>query len=859
MLPCLPLSSRGPRRGVGPPCAAQGLPQPLAVLARGPRGFFFPPFFSPVLTTLAAALPEMPPASMDAQLAQKMQGQTQAMNAQLDASMAAKSQAMKADLAQDMAGKKQAMNAELDASMAAKTEAMNAQLDQWQRAQQPLKQEQPSMDDARQRRALAEQLAQQTSSNPEAWDAARSRHASEELAQRLALEQARMKRELEQRLEQQKKEMQAELARKLAEERARSPPFLTIPAPFNVDKQTASPFQVFEPPQVVVQVPTERVPMPAVPAVNPLVAKPVDAQLCRAFVRPKEKIDVGCKWHQKQPGAVPECASSHTPSSLMASVERCDPDLFSNLRQRIKQTLDGVANDCTWIVVNGESYARLFCDSKGMPVMVLPRRPHVSSPTHCAQLREVAPNGVIDVGCTWRDREMAPTCESRDTPKKSMYLLKECDRDVFENVFAMAVRHIRGERTPCAWSVTPVQSSLVSPTQVLVCPFTSDRMYAPPTAINATRCAQLVSEIPDAFIPVGCMWDREDKHSLPKCLSTRTPNHEMELLKKCDAQAFDNMVVRVRSTLMGVKTDCLWRSIGSQKTVLFCPARPAQVIALPERPVPHNRTMCVGLVEKGEVRTGCQLEKDKVWCESRDTPNHWMDALRHCDVHTWRLVRKLMRRVAEHKNPKPCKWAPANALGVRDMVCPLGLAHTTPATKVKAAADHASDPTQDELALFDADAKAPLKAEHKLRAGGAVADDEPHATSIKDEHHDDEHHDAEHHDAEHHDDEHHDEHGTAGEEDHHEHHDDHEHHEDEHHDGRWMPTMAHIERHHDESGQLSLHEMSQHSQDLPYASVDAKHHELDGDVSTVNGHHMSLQEMEQHTADLAHAADSLEA
>ncbi len=44
---------------------------------------------------------------------------------------------------------------------------------------------------------------------------------------------------------------------------------------------------------------------------------------------------------------------------------------------------------------------------------------------------------------------MGPVCYSRLTPKGAMNWLKLCDRDAFENVFALGMRHVRGNKTDC--------------------------------------------------------------------------------------------------------------------------------------------------------------------------------------------------------------------------------------------------------------------------------------------------------------------------------------------------------------------------------------------------------------------------
>jgi hypothetical protein len=39
--------------------------------------------------------------------------------------------------------------------------------------------------------------------------------------------------------------------------------------------------------------------------------------------------------------------------------------------------------------------------------------------------------------CAWHDKELSPRCNSRVTPRGPMAVLKECDRNAYENVFAM--------------------------------------------------------------------------------------------------------------------------------------------------------------------------------------------------------------------------------------------------------------------------------------------------------------------------------------------------------------------------------------------------------------------------------------
>ncbi len=73
--------------------------------------------------------------------------------------------------------------------------------------------------------------------------------------------------------------------------------------------------------------------MPARPAVKPLLdTVPGEKELCNAFKTPQEKIDVGCTWHQHEPGSRPVCVSSHTPTSVMGQVLECDPVLANNLK-----------------------------------------------------------------------------------------------------------------------------------------------------------------------------------------------------------------------------------------------------------------------------------------------------------------------------------------------------------------------------------------------------------------------------------------------------------------------------------------------------------------------------------------------
>jgi hypothetical protein len=116
----------------------------------------------------------------------------------------------------------------------------------------------------------------------------------------------------------------------------------------------------------------------------------------------------------QEPGALPRCKSEYTPSSIMGQVQRCNPQLFTNIHRRIKETLNGelvrfgntarhshgigFENDCTWVVVNSESKARLFCDAKMKAVLITPKKSREINPEACQQLQAAAPKGIIDVG-----------------------------------------------------------------------------------------------------------------------------------------------------------------------------------------------------------------------------------------------------------------------------------------------------------------------------------------------------------------------------------------------------------------------------------------------------------------------------
>jgi hypothetical protein len=164
-----------------------------------------------------------------------------------------------------------------------------------------------------------------------------------------------------------------------------------FPKGFGVDRLTMSPYDVLHP--------HEAPDFPATPVENflPPIAKPsplldetsVQAALCKAFHTPQERVDVGCKWYRNEANSVPVCVSSHTPTSLMGTLEQCNPDLFKNIEARVKESLHGTANDCTWVVVNDEHFARLFCDPTAMPYVIDPKAPPAINPDACAELQKV--------------------------------------------------------------------------------------------------------------------------------------------------------------------------------------------------------------------------------------------------------------------------------------------------------------------------------------------------------------------------------------------------------------------------------------------------------------------------------------
>ncbi len=65
--------------------------------------------------------------------------------------------------------------------------------------------------------------------------------------------------------------------------------------------------------------------------------------------------------------------------------------------------------------------------------------------------------------------------------------------------------------------MTPSRAVLVTTTQVLLCPFVTDVRAAPAKAINPEACDELRKALPDGQIPVGCVWDRADPLSVPRC------------------------------------------------------------------------------------------------------------------------------------------------------------------------------------------------------------------------------------------------------------------------------------------------------------------------------------------------------
>lgn len=414
--------------------------------------------------------------------------------------------------------------------------------------------------------------------------------------------------------------------------------------------------------------------MPPVPAVRPEIqVDPAEKEVCKGFKTPQAKIDVGCKWRQNEPNSKPVCRSLHVPSSLMAELERCDPYLFKNIQRRIKETLQGIANDCTWVVVNHEHFARLFCEAKPKAVVIEPRRMRRINPEACAELQTQAPGGVIDVGCSWGSMEMAPKCNSRLTPRGAMALLKECDRNAFENVFRLGLNTVRGQKTECKWTMTPSDSVLVTSRQVLLCPFVTNQQVVKPKKINPDQCSRLQQVVPDGQIPVGCEWNRRNEDDVPRCLSQVTPNFEMRLMKKCDPVAFENLVLRVRAFMRGEKADCSWRTVGSGMQNLFCNVVPERVVLPAEKlPEKSDEAACSELVGKGKIGVGCVSRNGKIKCVSAVTGTSDMVLLKKCDAKTWLAVRDMQAKVAKdpQADPSPCSWESVDG-GFQELVCPL--------------------------------------------------------------------------------------------------------------------------------------------------------------------------------------------
>lgn len=67
------------------------------------------------------------------------------------------------------------------------------------------------------------------------------------------------------------------------------------------------------------------------------------------------------------------------------------------------------------------------------------------------------------------------------------------------------------------WSMTPSKAVLVTSAQVLLCPFVTETRAAPSKAVRPEACAKLQEALPDGQIPVGCLWDRADPLSVPRC------------------------------------------------------------------------------------------------------------------------------------------------------------------------------------------------------------------------------------------------------------------------------------------------------------------------------------------------------
>jgi hypothetical protein len=123
--------------------------------------------------------------------------------------------------------------------------------------------------------------------------------------------------------------------------------------------------------------------------------------------------------------------------------------------------------------------------------------------------------------------------------------------------------------------------------QVLLCPFITDHIVVPPKKVNRAACKRVELAMPDGQVPVGCTWDQRDPQAVPHCLARSTPNFEMRLVRECDPIAYDNLVNRVRASMRGEQTDCVWRTLGSGMVGLYCSVVP-QTVVLPPPTVPKD-------------------------------------------------------------------------------------------------------------------------------------------------------------------------------------------------------------------------------------------------------------------------------
>jgi len=236
----------------------------------------------------------------------------------------------------------------------------------------------------------------------------------------------------------------------------------------------------------------------------------------------------------------------------------------------------------------------------------------------------------------------------------------------------MGVKHVRGQKTPCTWSMTPSNAVLVTNTQVLLCPFITDDTVKPPQVIDRAACQRVQQLMPDGLVPVGCNWNQRDESAVPQCMSTKTPNYEMRMVRQCDVAAYENLQVRVRSTILGEQNDCKWRSVGSGQVSLYCSVIPQTAVMPAVVPPARDLAACDALVQTGSLDVGCVMSQGKVKCLSSLTEIGDMSLLKRCDIKTWRLINKLVTRVAHMKEPAPCRWVPLSSYeDTSNLVCPL--------------------------------------------------------------------------------------------------------------------------------------------------------------------------------------------